>query len=60
MSLEEKAKYTMRAREVWDNYLSTAPTRTPKPRKQVPIIFLVTVVYLFIGLGESYSFDNAG
>lgn len=35
MSLEEKAKYTRRAREVWDNYLSTAPVRTPKPRKQV-------------------------
>nr|XP_023895194.1 protein MAIN-LIKE 1-like isoform X2 [Quercus suber] len=34
MSLEEKAKYTNRAREVWDNYLSTAPARTPKPRKQ--------------------------
>ncbi|ONI17332.1 hypothetical protein PRUPE_3G152100 [Prunus persica] len=38
MSLEEKAKYTMRAREVWDNYLSTAPTRTPKPRKQAKLV----------------------
>ncbi|RXH90552.1 hypothetical protein DVH24_035316 [Malus domestica] len=35
MSLDEKEKYTRRAREVWDNYLSTAPTRTPKPRKQL-------------------------
>lgn len=35
MSLEEKAKYTKRAREVWDKYLSTSPARSPKPRKQV-------------------------
>lgn len=35
MSLEEKAKYTRHAREVWDNYLTTAPVRIPKPRKQV-------------------------
>lgn len=35
MSLEEKAKYTTRAREVWDNYLSSTPAREPKPRKQV-------------------------
>lgn len=41
MSPEEKAKYTTRAREVWDEYLSTAPARAPKPRKQV-------VIYLFI------------
>ncbi|XP_024928861.3 uncharacterized protein LOC107416263 isoform X1 [Ziziphus jujuba] len=38
MSLEEKAKYTRRAREVWDNYLSTAPVRTPKPRKQTKLV----------------------
>lgn len=35
MSLEEKAKYARQAREVWDKHLSTAPARTPKPRKQV-------------------------
>ncbi|THG03298.1 hypothetical protein TEA_023229 [Camellia sinensis var. sinensis] len=35
MSVEEKAKYTRRAREVWDNYLSTAPARVPKPRRQL-------------------------
>ncbi|KAJ9562093.1 hypothetical protein OSB04_007253 [Centaurea solstitialis] len=35
MTLEEKAKYTKRAREVWDDYLSSAPAREPKPRKQV-------------------------
>lgn len=39
MSVEEKAKYTRRAREVWDNYLSTAPARVPKPRRQVKYIF---------------------
>ncbi|KAJ9183204.1 hypothetical protein P3X46_007101 [Hevea brasiliensis] len=38
MSLEEKAKYTRRAREVWDNYLSTAPARAPKPRKQTKLV----------------------
>ncbi|KAG5227251.1 RING/U-box and TRAF domain [Salix suchowensis] len=38
MSLEEKAKYTKRAREVWDSYLSTAPARTPKPRKQTKLV----------------------
>uniref|UniRef100_A0A5B7BKE3 Uncharacterized protein n=1 Tax=Davidia involucrata TaxID=16924 RepID=A0A5B7BKE3_DAVIN len=38
MSLEEKAKYTRRAREVWDNYLSTAPPRVPKPRKQTKLV----------------------
>ncbi|KAM1668150.1 hypothetical protein TB2_047022 [Malus domestica] len=38
MSLDEKEKYTRRAREVWDNYLSTAPTRTPKPRKQAKLV----------------------
>ncbi|KAF3969557.1 hypothetical protein CMV_006662 [Castanea mollissima] len=38
MSLEEKAKYTNRAREVWDNYLSTAPACTPKPRKQTKLV----------------------
>lgn len=35
MTLEEKSKYTKRAREVWDDYLSSAPAREPKPRKQV-------------------------
>ncbi|XP_058228340.1 uncharacterized protein LOC131336489 isoform X4 [Rhododendron vialii] len=35
MSVEEKAKYTRRAREVWDNYLSTAPARVSKPRRQL-------------------------
>lgn len=39
MSVEEKAKYAKRAREVWDNYLSTAPARVPKPRRQVRYIF---------------------
>ncbi|KDP22662.1 hypothetical protein JCGZ_02504 [Jatropha curcas] len=38
MSLEEKAKYTRRAREVWDDYLSTAPARIPKPRKQTKLV----------------------
>ncbi|GAV75817.1 HMG_box domain-containing protein/Sina domain-containing protein/PMD domain-containing protein [Cephalotus follicularis] len=38
MSLEEKAKYTRRAREVWDSYLSTAPIRTIKPRKQTKLV----------------------
>ncbi|XP_057462181.1 high mobility group B protein 14-like [Actinidia eriantha] len=38
MSVEEKAKYTKRAREVWDNYLSTAPARVPKPRRQAKLI----------------------
>ncbi|XP_068335071.1 uncharacterized protein [Pyrus communis] len=38
MSLDEKEKYTRRSREVWDNYLSTAPTRTPKPRKQAKLV----------------------
>lgn len=35
MSPEEKSKYTNRAREVWDKYLSTSPARVPKPRRQV-------------------------
>lgn len=38
MSHEEKAKYTRHAREVWDDYLSTAPARAPKPRKQVILL----------------------
>ncbi|XP_052204591.1 uncharacterized protein LOC127809656 [Diospyros lotus] len=38
MSVEEKAKYTRRAREVWDNYLSSAPARVPKPRRQAKLI----------------------
>lgn len=35
MTPEEKSKYTNRAREVWDKYLSTTPARIPKPRRQV-------------------------
>ncbi|PPD70115.1 hypothetical protein GOBAR_DD33009 [Gossypium barbadense] len=38
MSIEEKEKYTRRAREVWDNYLSTTPARIPKPRKQTKLV----------------------
>lgn len=38
MSHEEKAKYTRHAREVWDDYLSTAPARAPKPRKQTKLV----------------------
>nr|XP_043614365.1 uncharacterized protein LOC122586441 [Erigeron canadensis] len=38
MTLEEKAKYTKRAREVWDDYLSSAPAREPKPRKQANLV----------------------
>lgn len=38
MSLEEKEVYTKRAREVWDDYLSTAPAREPKPRKQANLV----------------------
>ncbi|KAK6228722.1 hypothetical protein QUC31_005836 [Theobroma cacao] len=38
MSTEEKEKYTRRAREVWDSYLSTAPARIPKPRKQTKLV----------------------
>lgn len=38
MSLEEKEKYTKRAREVWDDYLSSAPAREPKPRKQANLV----------------------
>ncbi|KAI3726430.1 hypothetical protein L1987_66227 [Smallanthus sonchifolius] len=38
MSLEEKSKYTKRAREVWDDYLSSAPAREPKPRKQANLV----------------------
>lgn len=59
MSLEDKAKYTRRAREVWDNYLTAAPTRTPNPRKQVAICSM-TVVDLFMGFNESYHLHNAG
>ncbi|KAH7850825.1 hypothetical protein Vadar_003433 [Vaccinium darrowii] len=33
MSVEEKSKYTRRAREVWDDYLSAAPSCVPKPRR---------------------------
>lgn len=38
MSPEEKAKYTNRAREVWDKYLSTTPARVPKPRRQTKLV----------------------
>ncbi|KAI3785222.1 hypothetical protein L1987_44337 [Smallanthus sonchifolius] len=38
MSLEEKSKYTKRAREVWDDYLSSAPVREPKPKKQANLV----------------------
>ncbi|KAL8034411.1 hypothetical protein ABFX02_12G026700 [Erythranthe guttata] len=38
MTPEEKAKYTNRAREVWDKYLSTTPARTPKPRRQTKLV----------------------
>ncbi|PON58497.1 E3 ubiquitin-protein ligase SIN-like [Trema orientale] len=38
MSLEDKAKYTTRARQVWDNYLSAAPARASKPRKQTKLV----------------------
>ncbi|CAA0843104.1 Unknown protein [Striga hermonthica] len=38
MSPEEKAKYTNRAREVWDKYLSSTPARIPKPRRQTKLV----------------------
>lgn len=38
MSPDEKAKYTTRAREVWDKYLSATPARTPKPRRQTKLV----------------------
>lgn len=38
MSLEEKGKYTGRAREGWEDYLSTAPARAPRPRKQTKLV----------------------
>lgn len=38
MSPEEKAKYTTRAREVWDKYLSSTPARPPKPRRQTKLV----------------------
>ncbi|KAK6913576.1 High mobility group box domain [Dillenia turbinata] len=38
MSIEEKDKYNKRAREVWDNYLKTAPFRVPRPRKQTKLV----------------------
>lgn len=38
MRVEEKAKYTKQARELWDSYLSTAPARIPKPRKQTKLV----------------------
>ena len=41
MSPEEKEKYTTRAREVWDKYLSASPARAPKPRRQVTLFFFL-------------------
>ncbi|XP_027078993.2 uncharacterized protein [Coffea arabica] len=38
MSPEEKEKYTTRAREVWDKYLSASPARAPKPRRQTKLV----------------------
>ncbi|XP_073293800.1 uncharacterized protein [Primulina huaijiensis] len=38
MTPEEKAKYTSRAREVWDKYLNTTPARVPKPRRQTKLV----------------------
>ncbi|KAI3761015.1 hypothetical protein L1987_51420 [Smallanthus sonchifolius] len=38
MTLEEKSKYTKRAREVWNDYLSSTPAREPKPRKQANLV----------------------
>ncbi|XP_071735241.1 uncharacterized protein [Rutidosis leptorrhynchoides] len=38
MTDQEKEKYTKRAREVWDDYLSSAPAREPKPRKQANLV----------------------
>ncbi|KAL3526986.1 hypothetical protein ACH5RR_011642 [Cinchona calisaya] len=38
MSPDEKAKYTTRAREVWNKYLSTSPARSPKPRRQAKLV----------------------
>ncbi|XP_034914599.1 uncharacterized protein [Populus alba] len=38
MRVEEKAKYTKQSRELWDSYLSTAPARIPKPRKQTKLV----------------------
>ncbi|KAL3525506.1 hypothetical protein ACH5RR_013878 [Cinchona calisaya] len=38
MSPEEKEKYTTRAREVWDKYLSASPARAPKPRRQAKLV----------------------
>ncbi|KAJ0468359.1 putative protein-serine/threonine phosphatase [Helianthus annuus] len=38
MTVQEKEKYTKRAREVWDDYLSSTPPREPKPRKQANLV----------------------
>ncbi|KAJ4829759.1 hypothetical protein Tsubulata_027864, partial [Turnera subulata] len=38
MSVEEKERYTKRAREMWDNYLSNAPARSPRRRKQTKLV----------------------
>lgn len=46
MSPDEKAKYTTRAREVWDKYLSATPPRTPKPRRQVALLLLLLLFFI--------------
>ncbi|XP_010528520.1 PREDICTED: uncharacterized protein LOC104805598 [Tarenaya hassleriana] len=38
MSLEEKSKYTQQAREVWNTYLTAAPSQPPKPKKQTKLV----------------------
>ncbi|PWA54567.1 Aminotransferase-like mobile domain-containing protein [Artemisia annua] len=38
MSLQEKEIYAKRAREVWDDYLSSTPAREPKPKKQANLV----------------------
>nr|XP_043632715.1 uncharacterized protein LOC122603924 isoform X2 [Erigeron canadensis] len=38
MTAQQKEKYTKRAREVWDDYLSSTPAREPKPKKQANLV----------------------
>ncbi|XP_071707095.1 uncharacterized protein [Rutidosis leptorrhynchoides] len=38
MTVQEKEIYAKRAREVWDDYLSSTPAREPKPRKQANLV----------------------
>lgn len=53
MSPDEKAKYTNRAREVWDKYLSSTPARAPKPKRQVaPCIAISVNEFLFLKFCE--------